>query len=312
MMQRLITTNSHSLGRLCRRKGLINDSRRPISTTLVICAGVPMAYTLHAPAGPTSSQPPLLIMHGLMGSKMNWKTLGKAIATNTSRKVYTVDARNHGDSPHTEAHSYPLLAEDILLFLQHHGIPRATLMGHSMGGRAVMAAALTQPSVVEKVVVLDMSPVGTSQSVTSLPRFLEVMRRLTLPPDLPSQQARKQVDDLLKPAIAEAGIRQFLLTNLMHTPEGGYTWRVNVEGIAKSFNPHISTFPAALLPHRSFEGETAFIAGALSDYLRPEDEEAIQDIFPQASFHYLEGAGHWLHADRPTQFLALLTPLLLP
>ena len=45
---------------------------------------------------------------------------------------------------------------------------------------------------------------------------------------------------------------------------------------------------------------------------RPEDEEAVESFFPQASFHYLEGAGHWLHADRPTQFLDLVSPLLLP
>ncbi|XP_050692877.1 protein ABHD11-like [Eriocheir sinensis] len=111
----------------------------------------------------------------------------------------------------------------------------------------------------------------------------------------------------------EPSIRQFLLTNLTQTPAGdGYMWKVNVEGIARNFNPHISTFPAASLPLRSFEGETAFVAGALSDYLRPEDEDEIETFFPQASFHYLEGAGHWLHADRPQAFLDLVTPLLLP
>ena len=69
-------------------------------------------------------------------------------ADSVLHQVYTVDARNHGDSPHTEDHSYPLLAEDILLFMQQHSIPTATLMGHSMGGRAVMATALMEVSCV--------------------------------------------------------------------------------------------------------------------------------------------------------------------
>lgn len=312
MMQHLVRTNIRHWGKLSSCKGFKIELGRQISTSLSRCAGVPMTYTLHSPPDPTSSQSPLIIMHGLMGSKTNWKSLGKAIATRTGMEVYTVDARNHGDSPHTEAHSYPLLAEDILLFMQQHRIPTATLMGHSMGGRAVMATALMEPSVVDRLVVLDMSPVGTSKSISRLPRFLEIMLRVAIPPDLSPPQAKTYVDDLFKPAIPEASIRQFLLTNLIQTPEGEYTWKVNVKGIAKNFNPHISTFPAAALPHRSFEGDTVFIAGALSDYLRPRDEEAVEEIFPQASFHYLEGAGHWLHADQPTAFLNLLTLLLLP
>lgn len=59
-------------------------------------------------------------------------------------QVYTVDARNHGESPHTDLHSYPLLAEDLLFFLHEHNIPQAVFMGHSMGGRAVMAVALIE------------------------------------------------------------------------------------------------------------------------------------------------------------------------
>ncbi|XP_045125134.1 protein ABHD11-like isoform X2 [Portunus trituberculatus] len=311
-MQLLRRTNILRWGKLSIHKGLRDDLRRQISSSVVRCAGVPMSYTLHSPPDSTSSQPPLIIMHGLMGSKTNWKSLGKAIASRMGMEVFTVDARNHGDSPHTDDHSYPLLAEDILLFMQQHSIPTATLMGHSMGGRAVMATALMEPSVVDRLVVLDMSPVGTSKSISSLPRFLEIMLRIAVPPDLSPPQAKTHVDNLLKPAIPEAGIRQFLLTNLTQAPEGGYTWRVNVKGIAKNFNPHISTFPAASLPHHSFEGETFFIAGALSDYLRPKDEEAVEEIFPQASFHYLEGAGHWLHADQPAAFLNLLSLVLLP
>ncbi|XP_047490467.1 protein ABHD11-like isoform X1 [Penaeus chinensis] len=273
-------------------------------------AAVDMAFTLFQSASPqkTSDKAPVVIMHGLLGSKTNWKGLGKAISSKTGRQVYTVDARNHGDSPHTPDISYPLLAEDLLHFLERQNIPKAVLMGHSMGGRAVMAAALIEPSVVEKLLVLDISPYGVSDSISSLPIFVEIMRKVQVPSHLNMVEARTYVDNLLLPAVPERGIRQFLLTNLIRD-EDGYKWRVNINAIAKNFNPHISTFPV-VKRDSYFEGETAFVAGALSDYVRPEEEEIIQDIFPQATFHYIEGAGHWLHADKPAEFLDVVIPMI--
>nr|XP_045623947.1 protein ABHD11-like [Procambarus clarkii] len=283
---------------------------RQLSARSESYAPVSMAYTSLQQTVPEkiSKEPPIIIMHGLMGSKTNWKSLGKVINAKTGRHVYTVDARNHGDSPHTSQHCYPLLAEDILFFLDEHRIPKAVLVGHSMGGRAVMSVALKKPSVVDKLFVLDVSPVGTSRDISSLPRFLEIMRRIEVPPHLNMQEARKYTDEILKPAVPALNLRQFLLTNLISTEEG-YKWRLNIESIAKNFNPFISTFPI-LDEYRAYEGETAFIGGELSDYLRKEDEQAILELFPQSSFHYIEGAGHWLHADKPNEFLELFFSLL--
>ncbi|KAK8752449.1 hypothetical protein OTU49_005685 [Cherax quadricarinatus] len=269
-----------------------------------------MAYTSFQQTGPEkiSKEPPVIIMHGLMGSKTNWKSLGKAINAKTGRHVYTVDARNHGDSPHTSQFCYPLLAKDILFFLEEHSISKAVLMGHSMGGRAVMSVALMQPSVVDKLFVLDVSPLSISKDISTLPRFLEIMQRIEVPMHLTMQEARKYTDEILRPAVPDPSIRQFLLTNLNNTEEG-YKWRLNIEAIANNFNPFISTFPI-LDEYERYEGETAFIGGELSDYLRREDEEAIQELFPHSSFHYIERAGHWVHADKPNEFLKLFFSLL--
>lgn len=288
----------------------IHQSIRRISTSLKWTAPITMAYSSFQSTRPEhiNNLQPIVIMHGLMGSKTNWKSMGKAINAKTGRDVYTVDARNHGDSPHTPEHNYPLLAEDLLYFLQEHNISRAILMGHSMGGRAVMAAALMEPTVVEKLMVLDISPLGVSKSISALPRFMEIMLRLNVPADLNIQEARKYVDDLLKPAIVEKEIRDFILTNLIYTGEE-YKWRLNIESLSRNFNPHMSTFPLCY-NNKVFEGETAFVGGALSDYLRHTNEDEIQEIFPQATFHFIEGAGHWLHADKPREFLDLVVPLL--
>ncbi|MCL4124134.1 UNVERIFIED_CONTAM: hypothetical protein GTU68_003938 [Idotea baltica] len=271
---------------------------------------VRMAYTSFrsTSASNLSNAPPILIMHGLLGSKTNWKSLGKIISQQTGRTVYTVDARNHGESPHTDEFSYYHLAEDISFFLREHSIPKACLMGHSMGGRAVMTLALTNPSVVEKLFVLDISPIGTSESISTLPRFVEMMRRVEIPPDLQLHEARNYVDEILLPIVPEKGIRLFLLSNLMKG-DGGFSWKVNLESISKNFNPHISTFPPAK-DGASFQGQTFFVGGALSNYIPPKDHDEIRSIFPMAKFSYVQAAGHWLHADKPQDFLEMISPLI--
>lgn len=88
---------------------------------------------------------PLIIMHGLFGSKRNWNSLSKVLCQKTvpPRKIIAVDCRNHGNSPHTNEHSYPHLAEDIKVLVEKQlDIEKVALLGHSMGGRAMMYFAL--------------------------------------------------------------------------------------------------------------------------------------------------------------------------
>jgi pimeloyl-ACP methyl ester carboxylesterase len=75
-------------------------------------------------------------------------------------QVYAIDTRNHGESPHTELHSYPLISTDIKLFMQTQNMMKASVLGHSMGGRAAIYFALENPDLVEKLIIVDISPVG--------------------------------------------------------------------------------------------------------------------------------------------------------
>ncbi|XP_076041398.1 sn-1-specific diacylglycerol lipase ABHD11 isoform X1 [Oratosquilla oratoria] len=332
---------------------------KKFSTTSRSWCAISMAYNSFQSTRPEqiSDKPPIVIMHGLLGSKTNWKGLGKALNEKTGRHgleqafrqfensftiskkkknqhqflvncleeqvcpksfgfrkhsqlgysflsyVYTVDARNHGDSPHADEQNYLALGDDLLHFLEEHSIPKAVLIGHSMGGRAVMVAALKQPTSVERLMVLDISPFGTSNSISTVPRFVEIMKRVSIPPELSLHEGKKYVDELLQPIVSELGIRQFLLMNLMKG-DAGFYWRVNLDAIANNFNPHMSVFPLAN-SDLHYMSKTAFVGGALSDYIRQEDHERIRDMFPLATFQYIEGAGHWLHADKPKEFLEI-------
>ena len=104
---------------------------------------------------------PALVLHGLFGSGTNWRTIARRL--DIRLECHLVDQRNHGRSPHARGMEYPDLAADVLAYLDAHGIDRAGLIGHSMGGKTAMTLALTAPERVRWLVVADIAP-GPSPS----------------------------------------------------------------------------------------------------------------------------------------------------
>lgn len=75
--------------------------------------------------------------------------------------------------------------------------------------------------------------------------------------------------------------------------------------LEQAFSTQIAVFPN--VGSKIYDGPTLFIGGANSDYIQAKDHNAIKKLFPVAEFHYLDGASHWVHADKPNEFVDLLT-----
>ena len=243
--------------------------------------------------GAASARPALLIAHGLFGSARNWGVIAKRMAGD--RQVLAVDMRNHGDSPFTDRHRYPDLAGDLARVIEEHGAPMDVL-GHSMGGKAAMWLALTRPDLVKRLVVADIAPVGYGHSQQPL---IEAMQSLPLQ----GLASRAEADAALAARINEPAVRAFLLQSLDLRGENP-RWRLNLPVLSGEM-AHIIGWPdpAARTP---FEGSTLFLAGAASDYVRPEHRPGIRALFPGAHMAKLSGAGHWLHAEKPREFEQVL------
>ena len=237
--------------------------------------------------------PALLIVHGLFGSARNWGVIAKRMASD--RQVLAVDMRNHGDSPFTERHRYPDLAGDLARVIEAHGVPMDVL-GHSMGGKAAMWLALTRPDLVNRLVVADIAPVGYGHSQQHL---IEAMQALPLE----GLTSRAEADAALAAHIDEPAVRAFLLQSLDLRSERP-RWRLNLPVLSAEMT-HVIGWPdpAALAP---YEGPALFLAGAMSDYVRPEHRPGIRALFPGAHMAKLSGAGHWLHAEKPREFEQVL------
>jgi pimeloyl-ACP methyl ester carboxylesterase len=247
---------------------------------------------------------PLIILHGLYGSSDNWHSIGRELSAEYS--VYLVDQRNHGNSPHSSDHSYSLLSDDLQEFMAGQNLDSALIMGHSMGGRAVLQFGLNHPDKVRKMIVVDISPMGNEfrQNAPEIMVHNRIINAL-LQVDTGLITSRDEADKQLQQSIALASIRQFLLKNLKRTPEGKFRWAFNLKTLSEKL-PDIFT---GIIRENEINPESIpqfpllFIKGTLSGYIRPEDETSIRKYFPWAEIKAIPGAGHWVHAEQPAAFL---------
>lgn len=239
--------------------------------------------------GTPGSARPLVIAHGLFGSGRNWGGIARRLAA--ARPVLCVDMRNHGDSFWSDAHGYEDMAADLAQVIDAHG-GQADLLGHSMGGKAAMATALMFPDRVARLIVADIAPVAYGHAAAQRAN-IAAMRAL----DLTGLHSRAEADARLARHLGDPGLRGFFLHSLDLRADPP-RWRLNL-GVLDAQMDRIVGWPAfaarSLCP-------TLFVAGGLSDYLRPEHRGAIRALFPAARSLRIPKAAHWLHADRPDAF----------
>lgn len=242
--------------------------------------------------------PPLLVLHGLFGSAGNWRSVARELGR--QRRVYTLDLRNHGDSPHAPAMDYDSMAGDLLAFMQREGLERAAVLGHSMGGKAAMRFALTHPERVERLVVVDVAPAASEEDHSPL---IDAMQNL----DLSGLQRRSDADDALAASIPESGVRMFLLQNLV-ADDGGFRWRIHLDAIERGL-PDIRGWPDTPAG-AAYAGPVLFVRGGRSSYVRDEHEAVIRKLFPDVRLVSVAQAGHWVHADQPARFVEVVRDFL--
>ena len=239
---------------------------------------------------------PIIILHGIFGSSDNWLTIGKVLGE--THQIFIIDQRNHGQSPRSEDFDYNVMAEDLREFIDDHKIDNPILLGHSMGGKTVMQFAMNYPDRFSKMIVVDIAP-----------KFYPVHHSMILQGlasiNLKTLKSRTEANDLLKRFEENEGVRQFLLKNLWRnqTKNNEFDWRINVPVITKN----IDIVGFELSGEKSVKKPVLFIKGSESHYIQPEDERKIWELFPDYELITIEGAGHWVQADKPKEFIEIIT-----
>jgi esterase len=235
------------------------------------------------------NHPDLIIVHGFFASSRNWRGIAKMLAERFH--VWVIDMRNHGASPHADEMDYPAMAADLAYFIEQHALIRPHILGHSMGGKAVMWLALNQPQLLGRLIVADISPTSYEHSFTATIQALK-----SLP--VAKINNRKEADVALAASISEDSYRQFLLQNLQLI-DGVYDWRVDLD-IFQQTADNIVAFPST--QHISpYVHEALFLGGGNSDFICDVD---VYKSFPHAQIKKIPGTGHWLHVQAPAEFCA--------
>jgi len=242
---------------------------------------------------------PLILLHGLFGAANNWGVVAKHFSK--THQVISVDLRNHGQSPHHDSQTYREMADDLIALCDALNLETIHCLGHSMGGKVAMQFAMQYPERVEKLIVVDMAIRAYADEHTHL---IDAMMAI----DLAKMQSRSDVDKALRSAIPNMMVRQFLLMNLVKV-SGHLQWRINLPALK-------ANYPA--LQQALFSASTAqynkpclFIHGEHSDYVQEGDIMQIKTHFTQSEFTSLP-TNHWVHAEQPQAFIAVLNQFLMP
>ena len=229
---------------------------------------------------------PLIILHGMFGSSKNWIVQGNAL-THMAR-VFALDLRNHGDSPHSESHTLVDLTGDLENWIMDRFEETPVLMGHSMGGAAAMAYALHHPEITRALIVVDIAPKSY--------RFRHDRELSALRMDLSGYRSRRDLENAMESLVPEIEVRRFLLMNAERTPSG-FQWKIDPD---KLFRSTAVAELDGLEGH--YPGPTLFLFGEESPYYSPDDLPGIHQLFPAARLEIIQGAGHWLHHTHSDAF----------
>jgi esterase len=242
-----------------------------------------------------AGQPPLVLLHGMLGSSRNWQSAGADLAAHFH--VLAPDLRNHGDSPHANEMTYEAMLEDVLAWLDGQGLARATFVGHSMGGKVAMLLACQHPQRVERLVIVDIAPknyfwAGHRQSFAAMNEL-----------NLGDLHSRREAEMRFEARVASYPLRKFLATNLASCDDGTWRWQINLPVLTAAL-PALEKNP--LKAGDRFAGPVLFIAGGKSAYVEAVDYAAIQAHFPAARIQVIGAAGHNPHMETRADFVRLV------
>jgi len=245
-----------------------------------------------------AGKPPLVILHGMLGSSRNWQTTGRELITQFH--VMALDLRNHGNSPHAASTTYADMMADVLGWLDAQGLPRVTLLGHSMGGKVAMLLACRHPERVAGLVVVDIAPRGYHWPAHR--QEFAAMNDL----ELASLQSRAEAEQRFEARVPEWAMRKFLLTNLARDQQGKWTWTINLPALTAAL-PALEANPLDATDR--YAGPTLFIVGGKSRYVEVGDHAAIRAHFPTVRIETLSTSGHNPHIETREAFVTLVRSL---
>lgn len=235
----------------------------------------------------------VVFLHGLFGQGKNWGSIANALSDVAT--CHLVDLPNHGLSPWTETFDLDDQADLIADWIAQTITEPVSLIGHSLGGKLAMRIALRCPTLIERLMVVDISP-ARNEAAQSFAALVSALRHLSLD----SLTSRTAADQALSSEIPDDVVRHFLLQNLRHRGEH-WSWLANLDLLGDSLHQIGGWAPVDAV----YNGPVVWVCGGRSPYVTPEHTAVMRALFPRVLQITLKRAGHWVHADDPAAFVTV-------
>lgn len=239
----------------------------------------------------------MVILHGLLGMSDNWHP----VATALSRDFYVVvpDLRNHGRSPHAPHCTYSEMAEDVAELMAGEEVQSWAVVGHSMGGKVAMWLALGGwGQRLWGLVAVDVAP----RSYSEMPLHRKILEEMNRTGEFHSRQ---ELIEYFTGLTGSRRIAQFVSKNYEQVRRGVFRPKSNVEVLVRELQ-QLGSEDFSWAEGRQWNGPALFVVGQRSAYVTAKDRERVRHFFPRALFATIKGAGHWVHADAPRQFIEVV------
>ncbi|HVM46693.1 MAG TPA: alpha/beta hydrolase [Candidatus Acidoferrum sp.] len=184
--------------------------------------GVKIHYT------DTGYGPPVILIHGLGSNvRMNWEMPGTLAQLSKHYRVIALDNRGHGQSgkPEQEGQYGVEMVQDVVRLMDRLHVPKAQVVGYSMGGMIALKLAVLHPDRVSAVVLGGM---GWLQSDTPLQHFWEAMQGRGL-----SHVPAACIHGIAALAVSEADLKGVRVPVTILVGERDVCRRLYVEPLAK-------------------------------------------------------------------------------
>lgn len=232
---------------------------------------------------------PFVVIHGFLGMSDNWKTFANDFSQ-LGFEMHLLDMRNHGRSFHSDDFSYEIMAQDVVEYCRANDLKDIILMGHSMGGKISMVLASKYPELVKRLIIVDIAPRYYPPHHQDV---MEALNAVTFREGI----SRNEVQEVISKYVKQPGVVQFLMKNVHRITPTLLGYRFNLD----AFNANEDQIGKQLPEDYRFEKSTLFIRGSRSKYIMQNDEIDIQKHFSNSNIVTIEGAGHWVHADKPQE-----------
>ncbi|XP_016936402.4 sn-1-specific diacylglycerol lipase ABHD11 [Drosophila suzukii] len=269
--------------------------------------GTRLEYVSYSTPRNQMEAPPIVVMHDLNLSGASWRHVASNLSQHGLRQVITVDARNHGLSPHISGHSPLHLAADVEALMGHQRLNKIVALGHGMGGRAMMTLALTQPQLVERVILVDTTPAPVPSNFYLTREVFEMMIQVapTIPANLSLSEGRRFILPIFQDVVQDVSELRRVIQNLRKMQDSTFGWSVNPQAVLSSWAEMMIDYESTIGGLSPYMGEVLLIAGSQSEFVTSTSISIMQRYFPNTVVQILD-AGHCVYEDQPEQFVELV------